>query len=149
IREYQNHPPETASIKHRAPSTRVPGKEGDFSESMVMRAYQLHVSVATSRTALAKLPQAANARADFDLAISQRQKFWTDTCREVSEMQFDSVHAHELRQRFGQRFLAPSTAQIQNILDALDAATPMWDKDHPELFYETLALNFPELVREG
>jgi hypothetical protein len=36
---------------------------------------------------------------------------------------------------------------VQHILDALDSAAPFWDKEHPELFYQTLQLNFPELVR--
>jgi hypothetical protein len=37
--------------------------------------------------------------------------------------------------------------QVQHILDALDAALPNWEREHPDLFYKTLELNFPELLR--
>jgi hypothetical protein len=36
---------------------------------------------------------------------------------------------------------------VQVVLEALDAAMPLWDRDHPELFYQALELNFPQLVR--
>jgi hypothetical protein len=32
-------------------------------------------------------------------------------------------------------------------LDALDAAMGSWDRDYPQLFYQALELNFPELRR--
>jgi hypothetical protein len=38
---------------------------------------------------------------------------------------------------------------VKAVLDALDGAMPLWDKEHPELFYQTLEINFPELVRRG
>ena len=37
--------------------------------------------------------------------------------------------------------------QVQEVLDALDSALPVWDREHPELFYQTLELNFPQLVK--
>jgi len=37
--------------------------------------------------------------------------------------------------------------QVQSILEALDSALPAWDRDSPEMFYRTLELNFPELLR--
>ena len=53
----------------------------------------------------------------------------------------------ELYQKHGCRFAVPSRQQVQDVLDALDAAMPVWEKEHPELFYQTLELNFPELLR--
>lgn len=53
----------------------------------------------------------------------------------------------ELYRKFGCRFWEPSHAQVEEVLGALDAAMPQWDTLHPELFYQTLELNFPELVR--
>jgi hypothetical protein len=35
---------------------------------------------------------------------------------------------------------------IQDLLDALDAYSPTWDRDKPEFFYETLGSNFPDLI---
>ena len=64
-------------------------------------------------------------------------------------MQLASVQVYELHHDFGHRLFAPSREQAQEILDALDAAMPTWDKDHAELFYKTLELNFPNLVRKS
>jgi hypothetical protein len=47
----------------------------------------------------------------------------------------------------GCRFFAPNYEQVQEVLDALDNAMPLWDHDNPELFYQTLELNFPHLAR--
>jgi hypothetical protein len=76
-----------------------------------------------------------------------RQQFWIDTCREVREMRLVSPRKSELHQQHGCRFSVPTTQQVQFILNALDSALPGWDRNHPELFYQTLELNFPELVR--
>jgi hypothetical protein len=62
-------------------------------------------------------------------------------------MQSHSPDVMHLYQQFGCRFLAPTGAQAESILVALDTALPGWEKQHPELFYQALELNFPELVR--
>jgi hypothetical protein len=49
--------------------------------------------------------------------------------------------------RYGCRFFEPGLDQVHHVVEALDSAVPMWEKTHPELFYQTLELNFPELVR--
>jgi len=98
--------------------------------------------------------QAARAAGRFgagevlELERSQRQQFWIDTCRDVIEMRVASTSVLDLHQKYGCRFLTPSFAQVQQILDALDSAIPFWDRDHRELFYRTLELNFPELLRD-
>lgn len=53
----------------------------------------------------------------------------------------------ELYQLYGCRFDTPTHSQVQEILEALDGASSHWDRDHPELFYQTLELNFPHLLR--
>jgi hypothetical protein len=76
-----------------------------------------------------------------------RAEFWTDTCREVTDMRSGSKDVIELYRTYGCRFCVPSQGQVQNVLEALDSAMPQWEKEHRELFYQTLELNFPELVR--
>jgi hypothetical protein len=49
--------------------------------------------------------------------------------------------------KYGCQFEAPSHKHVQEVLSALDPAVPAWDRDHPELFYQTLELNFPELKK--
>ena len=110
-----------------------------------------HVRQAVEHAAQA-LADADNAQHEclgqqLELALHSRQQFWVDTCREVLEMRTPSPQVLELHQRHGCRFCIPAPRQVQYILDALDAALPGWDRDHPELFYQTLELNFRELLR--
>jgi hypothetical protein len=100
-----------------------------------------------ARRALAANPEAPNVRADVVSTGASRAEFWQDTCREVKEMHFGSVQVFELYQRYGCRFFSPSHAQVEEVLIALDSAMPLWDRDHLELFYQTLQLNFPDLAR--
>jgi hypothetical protein len=78
-----------------------------------------------------------------------RQEFWVDTCREITHMHATSKLAIDFYRQFGCRFCEPTHAQVDEVLAALDAAMPEWDSLHPELFYKTLELNFPELVRRS
>jgi hypothetical protein len=87
------------------------------------------------------------SQAALCVALSQRQEFWIDTCCDPTHMHAPSGQVLELYRQCGCRFVAPTRDQSQVVLDALDAAAPHWDRDHPELFYETLELNFPELHR--
>ena len=79
--------------------------------------------------------------------LSQRQEFWIDTCREVREMRVRSPQVLTLYQQHGCRFLPPSSQHVEEVLAALDSAMAGWETHHPELFYQALELNFPELVR--
>lgn len=78
-----------------------------------------------------------------------RVEFWADTCREVTDMRVASKEVIDQYRKYGCRFCAPTHSQVQNVLEALDAAMPHWEKDHAELFYQTLELNFPELIRRS
>ena len=62
-------------------------------------------------------------------------------------MRIASMQVFELYQNYGCRFFTPDTGHVQEILDALDAAMPSWDRDHPEIFYQALELNLPHLLR--
>ncbi len=64
-------------------------------------------------------------------------------------MQVSSHDTIELYRKFGCRFCEPTRGQVEEVLTALDSAMPKWDTLHPELFYQTLELNFPELVRHA
>ncbi len=126
----------------------VTGSLGSISDSTKMEAHRLRAAVEEAKRIASVTPDAPNARADLASSTTRRQEFWLDTCREVKEMQIGSVQVFELYQRYGCRLYAPSRAQVQEVLDALDSAMPLWDRDHPELFYQTLELNFPELVKK-
>ncbi len=80
-------------------------------------------------------------------ALHHRRQFWLDTCREVREMRTASRQVLKLYRQQGWLFLCPAPRQAQSVLDALDSALPGWERDHPGLFYQTLELNFPELLR--
>jgi hypothetical protein len=77
---------------------------------------------------------------------AKRQEFWLDTCCGVAHLQIACAQIQELYRKHGCRFAAPTPQQVRGILDALDGAMPQWEKEHPELFYQTLELSFPELV---
>src|SRR5215831_5876877 len=76
----------------------------------------------------------------------KRREFWLDTCRGFAHVKFACAQIQELYRKHGCRFAEPTVEQIRGILDALDGAMPNWEKEHPELFYQTLELSFPELV---
>jgi hypothetical protein len=77
---------------------------------------------------------------------ARRQEFWLDTCRGVAHVQIACAQVQNLYRKHGCRFAEPTLEQIRGILDALDRAMPQWEREHPELFYQTLELSFPELV---
>ena len=84
-----------------------------------------------------------------DPADNARQEFWLDTCREVTQMHIDSPRVLDLYRSFGCRFCVPTHEQVRHVLDALDGAVGPWEKLYPRFFFETLELNFPELVRHA
>jgi hypothetical protein len=81
------------------------------------------------------------------LAMAERRDFWIDTCREPPQTREPSVQGLDLHMRYGCRLVVPSAEQVQKTLHALDLLMPLWDRQHPELFHQTLELNFPELDR--
>ena len=125
---------QTARTSAPAPvhPTAVPRVTGnDFSESTRMHAHKLRASVEAAHRALAANPNGPNVRADATANAHGRQEFWLDTCREVKEMRIGSVPVLELYQMQGCRFFSPNHEQVQELLDALDSAMALWDRDHP------------------
>jgi hypothetical protein len=127
----------------------APQNGGTVREGAAPEAYLLRVAVASVKRAAARPEpdQAQPAVQELEKAIARRQEFWMDTCREATQMRLASIQVLELYQQHGCRFSAPKPAEAQQILDALDSAMPCWELNHPALFYQTLELNFPELVR--
>jgi hypothetical protein len=109
----------------------------------------LRTAIQKARQAIA--PATKDQLAEFERALDQsvrrRQEFWIDTCRDPMQMQIRSAQIWELYMKHGCRFTEPTHLQVQEVFDALDSALPLWDRDHPELFYQTVELNFPELHR--
>ena len=112
-------------------------------------AYQLRVKADKARRNLEDAGRSRTEKLENDLvlAIGERQCFWIATCRVSGRQITACVEVDELYQKHGCRFESPGGKEVQFILDALDSAMPFWDRDHPELFYQTLELNFPALVR--
>ena len=98
---------------------------------------------------LHQVPQSEPVAPAAGMLLEPRHEFWLDTCREPVRRRTSSEGVLELYQRHGCRFETPSPQQVQDVLEALDAALPHWEQQHPELFFQTLELNFPELVRHA
>lgn len=112
-------------------------------------AYSLRLAAREARDVLANMgpAQSEEVRRSVDFAIRKRQAFWIDSCRGAFSMETGSEEALRLYRQHGCRFVMPTHQQVQLVLDALDAALLSWDRDYPQLFYQTLELNFPELAR--
>lgn len=158
IREYKKNPARALSMVTAQPialreesppptQTTAGPAHSNFSDSTRMHAYHLRAAAEKAHQALTSNPDAPNVRADAHSTSFGRREFWLDTCRDVKQMRIASMPVFELYQRLGCRFFAPTADQVQVVLEALDAAMPLWDRDHPELFYQALELNFPQLVR--
>lgn len=126
----------------------VPGLPHSLSDSAKLHADRLRAAVGAAEKILKTNPEGPGARADLRSARNVRQQFWLDTCSDPKDMKSACSHTLEFYQHYGCRFFQPSWEEVQEILEALDGAMPSWDKDHPELFYETLKLNFPSLLRQ-
>ena len=138
IRDFEAHPKAQAALAESA--------TGEVAKH---EAYGLRAAVESAKRAVAQAgkDEAQNFRQDLALALAKRQELWVDTCSDVEKMCVVSMEARDLHKQYGCRFAAPTAQQVQDIFDALDSAMPFWDRDQPELFYRTLELNFPELLR--
>lgn len=134
IKQFREHP--KGGTHEGSPETVQPPGSSAYHLGMVSeKPPQVSASVSVA-------PQ-KGARFDPD----RRQEFWLDTCREMIEMHAGTAQVFELYQKHGCRFVAPTAAQVEEVLRALDSAMVDWEQVHPELFYQTLELNFPELVK--
>jgi hypothetical protein len=120
-----------------------------FDNAQTSDAYELRKAVESARQALARAQTESRESLQrlIDLAHRQRVQFWTDTCREPRQARATSRQVAELHRQHGWRFLTPSLFQVQSVLEALDSAMPYWDREHSSLFFQTLELNFPGVLR--
>ena len=112
-------------------------------------AYQLRSAVeqAAKAISVARREDLHRAEQNLALATSKREMFWIDTCRDPTRMQAACGAVLDFYRKYGCSLEAPSHKQAREVLTALDSAMPFWDREHPELFYNTLELNYPELKK--
>jgi hypothetical protein len=124
-----------------------PGLEHDLSEITKREAYLLLVAVEEAKRILSQAAkdQVHQLQTNLALVIARRHQFWINTCRDPRRMDVRSTPVLELHMKYGCRFATPTGEQVREILDALDAGMPMWERRAPELFFAALELNFPEL----
>ena len=134
-------------FKHRLETHRSQGESNQPGGGA--DAWRLRRDVEEAREAVARVRDGEKPPAEYRLseAICRRQEFWMDTCRGPGKMRSGVPQVFELYMKHGCRFSEPARGQVQEILDALDGAAPGWDREHPELFYQTLEMNFRELLR--
>ena len=142
---YQSFQPSPAPPA--APVRTAPAPGGKVSDHARLHAYGLRLEMEQAHARLAENPERPGGRADVHSAVAARQQFWFDTCREDNERHATAPEALEFHLYFGARYFPPTWGEVGEVLDALDLAMQDWDKEHPELFYETLKLNFPSLLR--
>ena len=124
-------------------------QERSFEEDQKHRAFRIHQQLEESLGELAKAQRGEirDWKEDVVALTRARIDFWKNTFRDIVDLEDFCEQTVNLSTDFGYRFKMPTTKQIQSILDALDKAWPVWDQDKPQLFFETLELNFPELLR--
>jgi len=128
-------------------SSTPPGKADSVQPREPSLAPRFHQTTVRAKRLIPMAPVATCAPADLAAARVRRVDFWLDTCRDMREMVVGNVQVYQLHHDYGHRLFAPTREQAEEILDALDTALPSWDKEHPELFYKTLELNYPDLIR--
>jgi|OpeIllAssembly_1097287.scaffolds.fasta_scaffold776249_1 hypothetical protein len=134
-------------IKHVREQTENRIDEGAQWITELTKRGKYHLGMVTEPAGSAPRQDSVNSRSAAATLVERRKEFWLDTCREMTEMHSASPQAVELYQKHGCRFAVPSHDEVQEVLDALDSALKNWEVEHPELFYQTLEINFPELVK--
>jgi hypothetical protein len=115
------------------------------------KAYRAHedCTAAIEKLRNANLDEMGTAKAALALALKKRLQFWRQRFRDfwAGDAYADWIQATDLYSNYGRRFKLPTAEQITRVLSALDEKRPNWDRDYPQLFFETLELNYPELIR--
>jgi len=86
-----------------------------------------------------------DAKDELKRLIAERVEFWKWTFEEDNEG--GDLCAMSYYQDYGNYFKKPTTKQVLGILDALDDASPDWDKTKPQAFYGTYEDNFPGCLK--
>jgi hypothetical protein len=97
-----------------------------------------------------------DAQEELKSLIALRSNFWKSTFSKLGAVIIDSADLIDyadtidrLHDQFGRFFKTPTNKQISEILDALDKASPDWDKREPHAFYATLKESFPDALRKS
>ncbi len=136
--------------RHREHPTALPQRK-IVAPILERESLRLALAVQNAKQALTAVTISRRAEYEQQLAeaIRKRQDFWMDTCRDPMQMQTHAAEVWDLYMKQGCRFVTPARAQAQEVLDALDSALLDWERNHVELFYRTLELNFPGLLRQA
>jgi hypothetical protein len=126
------------------PAIPVPVRQSPKEDAYALRAT---VEQAAKAISMARREDLHQAEQNLALAVSKREMFWVDTCRDPTRMQAACGAVLDFYRKYGCSLQAPSHKQVKEVLSALDSALPFWDREHPELFYKTLEINYPELVK--
>jgi len=131
-------------------SRRRDSLKGDTRKITADEASELHAAMDQARGACESGGGASPQESGTDLtaAIAKREEWWMDTCRDPGKMKGVSAQKIELYKLQGCRFEEPSRGQVREVLQALDSAAPNWERENPELFFQTMELNYRELVRQ-
>jgi len=132
--------------RHQA--TRPPSGKGDTRKIATDEASIHRAAVERAKQTLASkgMAEADEWQRALALAVAEREEWWRDTCRAPGKMQALSPQKVDLHMKHGCLFDTPTHEQVREVLEALDSALPAWEKEHPELFYQTLEINFHELL---
>jgi GYF domain 2 len=97
-----------------------------------------------------------DAQEELKSNSSLRSNFWKSTFSKMGAVLIDSADLIDyadtidrLHDEFGRFFKGPTNKQISDILEALDKASPDWDKKEPHAFYATLKASFPDALRKN
>jgi hypothetical protein len=97
-----------------------------------------------------------DAQEELKSNLSLRSNFWKSTFSPMGAVMVDSSdlidyadNIDRLHDQYGRFFKIPTNKQISDILEALDKASPDWDKREPHAFYATLKASFPEGIRKN
>lgn len=97
-----------------------------------------------------------DAKDELKTCIALRNNFWKSTFSKMGAVMVDSSDLIDyadtidrLHDEFGRFFKIPTNKQISDILEALDKASPDWDKKEPHAFYATLKKSFPDALKKN
>jgi multidrug efflux pump subunit AcrA (membrane-fusion protein) len=97
-----------------------------------------------------------DAQDELKNCVALRNNFWKSTFSKYGAVMIDSADLIDyvdtidrLHDQFGRYFKTPTNKQISGILDALDKASPDWDKKEPHAFYATLKASFSNALRKN
>jgi hypothetical protein len=97
-----------------------------------------------------------DAQDELKGCIALRNNFWKSTFSPMGAVMVDSSDLIDyadtidlLHDEFGRFFKIPTNKEIFDILEALDKASPDWDKREPHAFYATLKASFPDAIRKN